>query len=323
MLVYYYSEDGGVTRKGPYTASQLDKRRRQGLVATNARVWAEEYEAQAPGDAETKNEIRKTSVWRVVGCFVLVGLFLGIYLTGNVGGEIQTAERLSAEGGAPLPGLFPDEEEAESAISEEVMQNMEILQNLRIPVCCFEDTPVDEALIFISAVARKSGVMLNLMSETHGGPEPVIPHLQQEDVSALELLKAVCDASVCSFRVEAVGVFVYPKSLASLTNREEYQPQNEAEQHLLDALKTIMIPRCCFDGNSVDDAMMFLSAVTRDVGFSINYEYVGERDVVIPYLNLEQLSAYDLLRCICRRTGCVFWPDNGTVAVVPADELEY
>lgn len=321
MVVYFYSVDGGVTRKGPFTASQLNAQRRQGRIPQNAQIWTEEYQTMEtpPSGSKKTPEQKKSRV--VMACIILFGLFVGAWYMDDNDASAQAGDNANPD--ASLPGLFPDEGEAESAISEGVMQNMEILQNLRIPVCCFEDTPVNEALIFISAVARKSGVMLNLMSETHGGPEPVIPHLQREDVSALELLQAVCDESVCSFRVEAVGVFVYPKSLTPLTNREEYQPQNEAEQHLLDVLKTIMIPRCCFDGNSVDDAMMFLLAVTREVGFSINYEYVGERNAVIPYLNLEQISAYDLLRCICRRTGCVFWPDNGTVAVAPADELEY
>lgn len=320
MLVFYYSEDGGARRKGPYTASQLEKLRRGGRIAPNARVWSEEIETQDTDDSEP-NKISRTRGWGVVICGVLLGIMGGIYLSGGAQGGIQTPGKAIAA--APLPGLFPEDGPAEPEIPESVIRNMEILQDLRISACVFEDTPVYEALMFLNAEARKAGVSVNFMSETYGEPEPVIPYLEQEDVTAAELLKAICDTCNCSFTVETVGVFVCPKSLEHLAELVEYQPRNAAEQQVQDTLKEIIIPSVAFDGNSVDDAMMFLLAETRMAGFNVKYEYVGEQDVVIPSLGLEQISAYDLLRCICRRTGCVFWSENGTVLLAPADELEY
>lgn len=319
MLVYFYSVDGGVTRKGPYTASQLDAQRRQGRLSANAQVWTEEYKTIEPPPGDAKNATGKTRGLGVIACIFLFGLFIGGWYASDNDTSDSTSKM--SDSAAPLPGLFPDDITAEPTISEGATRNLEILQELQISQCCFENTPVCDALMFFKAEARKSGVMLNLMVETYGGPEPVIPYLNREGVTAIELLKAVCDASGCAFRVEAAGVFVYPKSVSHLAERWEYQPRNAVEQRLLDTLKGVIIPRCAFDGASVDDALMFLLAVTRQADVLIDFVYVGERDVVIPSLDLEQISAYDLLCCICRRSGCVFWPENGNVQVVPVDEL--
>ncbi len=315
MLVYFYSVDGGVTRKGPYTASQLDAHRCQGKLPANAQVWTEEYMTMVPPPSDSKKATGKTRTRVVIACIILFGLFIAAYDGGSQTGK-------EGDSDVPLPGLFPGDELAESTIPEGVIRNMEILQELQIPQCCFENTPVFESFFFLKGVARKSGVMLNLMVETYGGPEPVIPYLNREEVTALELLKAICDTSGCAFRVEESGVFVYPKSVSHLAERWEYQPQNAVEQRLLDTLKGVIIRHCAFDGASVEEALMFLLAETRQADVLIDFVYVGERDVVIPPLDLEQMNAYDVLRCICRRSGCVFWVAEGKVQVAPEDEMQ-
>ena len=141
-----------------------------------------------------------------------------------------------------------------TVISPDVLRNTEALNGLHIAAVNFEDTPMEDALDFLRAEARKQGVHLNFIFEkaqqsaapvaaqasassedededesedeeeaSSAGPvavaAPVAPavisSLKMSDLSAAELLRRMCSQANCDMRVEDSAVVVYQKGAAS------------------------------------------------------------------------------------------------------------
>ncbi|MCQ2364414.1 MAG: hypothetical protein MJ051_02515 [Akkermansia sp.] len=157
-----------------------------------------------------------------------------------------------------LPQDLPDIElgGTETAqVSEGVLRNSENLNSLRISAVNFEETPMEDALDFLRAEARKAGMQMNFIYEKAqvaaapaAAPAPaasddddeddddeeessapaaapvavqqtiapaIIPSLKLQDVSAADLLRRVCSLTGCEMRVEDNAVVVYQKGAAS------------------------------------------------------------------------------------------------------------
>ncbi|MBQ2814577.1 MAG: hypothetical protein IJE66_06200 [Akkermansia sp.] len=136
-------------------------------------------------------------------------------------------------------------------VSEGVIRNTEALNNLKIARASFEETPIEDALDFLRAEARKSGMQINFIFEkpvqpaapvaaadtsssddeedyeeeeeeeeeeaapvavVETLPPAVISKLELENLTAAELLKRICDATACAFRVEENAIAVYQKA---------------------------------------------------------------------------------------------------------------
>lgn len=140
-------------------------------------------------------------------------------------------------------------------ISPDVLRNTEALNGMHIASVNFEDTPMEDALDFLRAEARKQGVRLNFIfekaqqaaapaaqastssddedsddeedsedeEESSAGPvavaapiaPAVISSLKMSDLSAAELLRRMCSQANCDMRVEDSAVVVYQKGAAS------------------------------------------------------------------------------------------------------------
>lgn len=137
------------------------------------------------------------------------------------------------------------------ATSEGVLRNRDNLLSLKIANVNFEDTPMSDALDFLRAEARKSGLQMNFIFEkaqapvaapapvasgsddeeeedeeseeeeeeevaaptaVYTPPPPaVISSLQMSDVTAADLLARMCSQAGCEYRVEENAVVVYQK----------------------------------------------------------------------------------------------------------------
>ena len=142
-----------------------------------------------------------------------------------------------------------------TVISPDVLRNTEALNSLHIAAVNFEDTPMEDALDFLRAEARKQGVRLNFIFEkaqqtaapvaataaatededededeeeeeedsSSAAPVAVAPpvapavisSLKMSDLSAAELLRRMCSQANCDMRVEDSAVVVYQKGAAS------------------------------------------------------------------------------------------------------------
>lgn len=139
-------------------------------------------------------------------------------------------------------------------VSEGVLRNSENLNALRISAVNFEETPMEDALDFLRAEARKSGMQINFIYEKAQAAAPapapapvassdddedsddeeedsapvaapvavqqtiapaVIPSLKLTDISAADLLRSMCSLAGCEMRVEDNAVVVYQKGAAS------------------------------------------------------------------------------------------------------------
>jgi len=140
------------------------------------------------------------------------------------------------------------------ATSEGVLRNRDNLVTLKIASVNFEDTPMSDALDFLRAEARKSGLQMNFIFEkaqapaappapvvedsgddedkhsedeeeeeeaaapaaVYTPPPPaVISSLQMSDVTAADLLAHMCSQAGCEYRVEETAVVVYQKGAGS------------------------------------------------------------------------------------------------------------
>ena len=137
------------------------------------------------------------------------------------------------------------------ATSEGVLRNRDNLLALKVANVNFEDTPMSDALDFLRAEARKSGLQMNFIFEKAQAPAPapapaasssddeeeddeesedeeeeevaaptavytppppaVISSLQMSDVNAADLLARMCSQAGCEYRVEENAVVVYQK----------------------------------------------------------------------------------------------------------------
>ncbi len=140
-------------------------------------------------------------------------------------------------------------------VSEGVLRNSENLNALRISAVNFEETPMEDALDFLRAEARKSGMQINFIYEKAqaaaapvAAPAPaassddddededeeedsapaaapvavqqtiapaIIPSLKLQDISAADLLRSMCSLTGCEMRVEDNAVVIYQKGAAS------------------------------------------------------------------------------------------------------------
>ncbi len=152
-----------------------------------------------------------------------------------------------------LPTELPEIElggSVSAPISEGVIRNRENLNNLRIARASFEETPVEDALEFLRAEARKSGMQMNFIFE-----KP-----QQAPVPAA--------ASVSS---------------SSDSDEDEDEEDSEDEE---------------------EEAAAAPVAVVQQLP-----------PAIISKLELENLTAAELLQRICDSTGCTFRVEENAVVV--------
>lgn len=133
-----------------------------------------------------------------------------------------------------LPDIEMGSGEVTATVSERQIANDQNLSKMQISEANFEDTPIEDALDFLRAEARKNGIQMNFVFEKPAPaapapsssvdeegeeteaqvvvqelPEARVGKLSMRGVTAKELLQMICHLSNCQYRVDDTAIVVY------------------------------------------------------------------------------------------------------------------
>lgn len=321
MKYYFYSNDGGRTRKGPYTAVQIESMRQRGILCRSTMVWSEELPDTTEQLIETNETPRRRSVL-IFMAPVILAVAVCFYLWGGKDKERE-----------PLPPLFPESSETEAAyagyesIPEEVLRNVDILQRLHFTRVSLEEQPVVEALAMLQAEAEAAGLNLNVVYQGSGDAPPIIHRLELSDVSAQDVLKHICAVTACSFRVEKSGVVLYPKTtegtLPSLFPEDAEQiedaPSPADGETCIKNLEKLVLTKVEFKDVPLPEALDYLlwEAEQAEIRLPLVYKEFGNKVPVISYLKMSNVSARVLFRAICMAADYGYRMADKEIVVFP------